>query len=435
VKPFLLCALLALAAPLAGAADAPPQRALTLMDLSDLAASRNPSTRVAWAQVRASQAAEALARAGYWPVLSGALQVQRSQSIANEGAQIAAQTRYAATLNFSYLIFDFGARGGALARAQADALAARYTADRALQDLTLEVESAYYAVIGTRAVEEASREALEQARANEDAARQRQAVGTATIADLYQAQAALASATLDVQRAEGARVIADGALAVAAGYSPDSTLTLSPWQTPDQPQLPVATAAELMQSAHDARADLLAAKAREQSAEAAVRVARAGWFPSLGALASAGRTKVAGRGTTQQYSAALRLDVPIFSGFSTRAAIDQAQAELDLASATTDQLRASVEQAVWVAFQNVQTARKSIDASRAQRRAAEAAADVIRARYKNGLATIIEVLTIESTLAQARVAEIQAGIDWATALAALGHDAGGLTIPVSGETP
>src|SRR5256885_1819758 len=70
------------------------------------------------------------------------------------------------------------------------------------------------------------RHSLAEAQANVEAARIRHDAGRATIADLYQAQAALASAQLNLQQAEGSRIIVDGALAVAVGYTPDTALSL-----------------------------------------------------------------------------------------------------------------------------------------------------------------------------------------------------------------
>lgn len=406
-----------------------PDRPLTLLELSDLALRNHPSTRAAWADVRRSEAAEQIARAAYWPTLSVAYTASRSRQIANEGTSVPAQTRYGPSASLSWLLLDFGTRGGTVDQAAADLLAARLTRDQALQDLLLTVETAYYARIGAQAVEEASRRSLEEAAANAEAARVRHDAGVATIADVYQAQAALASATLTAQQAAGNRIVAEGDLAVAAGYGPEVSLPLVEWHASGDPALPAGSVEQLLQQAREARPELLAAKASEQAADAAVRAARGRWWPTLTVGGSAGQTQVVDRGQTQQYSYNARIDLPIFSGFSTQAALDQAKAARDLASANAEIVQRSVEQAVWTAWQNVRTAHGTLDAARAQLRAAEQAADAIRARYKTGLASILEVLTTESVLASARVTDIQAAVNWEMALATLGHDAGGMKLP------
>lgn len=417
-----------------------PDKPLSLLELSDLALRNNATTRSAWADVRRSQAASVIAHAAYWPTLSAAFTAQRNQQIANEGNEVPAQTRYGPSVSVSYLLLDFGARSGTADQAAAQALATRLTLDQTLQDLLLTVESNYYYLIGAQAVDEASQRSLAEARANDDAAQVRHEAGVATAGDLYQAQAALAAATLAAQQAEGARLIADGDLAVAAGYPPDTSLKLVAWQPPENPVLPQLSVAALLQRAREARPELLAAKASEQAADAAIRAARSRNWPTLSFNGSAGRTRVDERGTTEQYNVSARVDLPLFAGFSVRGAIQQAQAARDAASADQEVLRRVVEQQVWTAFQNVQTARKNIDSARAQLRAAEQAAEAIRARYRGGLSTILEVLSTESTLAQARVTNIQAGVNWSLSLATLGHSAGGLhemaepAVPDTSET-
>ncbi len=424
----LLCLAILACSTSALAVEPLPPRPLGLIELTDLAMRNSPVTRAAWAQVRQSEAAETIARAGYWPTLSASYSIQRTQQLAFEGNAVPAQTRYGPTVNFSYLLLDFGARGGALDRAKAENLAAQLMQDQTIQDLLLTVESAYYAVIGARGLERAARQSLTEAQASSDAAQARHKSGAVTIGDLYQSQAALSSATLTLQQAEGSRVVAEGALAVALGYSPDTTVQLTDWQAPQNPQLPARSVQELLETTRSARPELLAAKAREQAADAAVRQARSDNWPTLNLTASGGRTTIVGRGTAEQYNAGVRLDLPLFSGFSVQGAIEQAKAGADLARADTESLRLSVEQQVWVAYQNVQTSRKGLDAASAQLRAAEQAADAIRARYRTGLSSILEMLTAEQALAQARIADVQAGIDWYQSLATLGHDAGGLGV-------
>ncbi|HZP12971.1 MAG TPA: TolC family protein [Nevskiaceae bacterium] len=424
-------ALLACAA--AQAAEPLPDKPLTLVEATDLAMRNNPSTRSAWALVRQSEAAETIARAGYWPTISASYSAQRLKQLAFEGTQVPWQTRYGPSVTFNWLLLDFGGRGGGIDRAHAETVAQRLTQTQSIADLMLTVESAYYAVIGARGVELASRLSRDEAQANADAADARRKSGVATIGDVYQAQAALAAATTTLQQAEGSRVVAEGALAVALGYAPDSVVQLAEWHPPENPELPPQTVQEMLQGARDARPELLASKAREQAAEAAVREARANNWPSLSASGTASRTTIEGRGTATSYSGGLRVDLPIFSGFSVKGAIDQAKAAVDQSQADTETLRLSVEQQVWVAYQNVQTSRKALDAARAQLRAAEQAADAIKARYKTGLSSILEVLSTEQALAQARIADVQAGINWYQSLSQLGHDAGGLSAPASGE--
>ncbi len=409
------------------AADPPPTRPLSLAELTAIALRNNPDTRVAWAAVEQSQAAERIARAGWWPTITASYAGQRSKATSSSDTEVPARTRYGPSVSLSYLLFDFGSRGGAIDQAAAEQLAARYSLNQTLQDLALAVETNYYLVIGNEALADANQLALDEAQANLDAARTRHGAGLATVADVYQAQSAAAAAQLSLQQSRGSARVARGALAAAAGYSPETVLQLRDWQPDDADiTLPATPLDALMEQARRARPELLAAQASEQAAAAAVRAARGNALPSLRLNASAAQTRVTDVGKTDQYSYGATLSVPVFQGFALRAAIDGARAALDSARASTESMRLSVEQQVWTAYQNVQTAHDSLAAARAQLESAQQAADAIRARYKNGLSSILDLLSTEATLAQARVAGIQAHLEWYLALATLAHNAGGL---------
>jgi len=53
----------------------------------------------------------------------------------------------------------------------------------------------------------------------------------------------------------------------------------------------------------------------------------------------------------------------------------------------------------------------------------------VHTRYKNGLDSILDVLSAQATLANARVQQVQARLNWFAALAAMGHAMGGLDAP------
>jgi outer membrane protein TolC len=195
--------------------------------------------------------------------------------------------------------------------------------------------------------------------------------------------------------------------------------------------MPVQSVASLMDDARNARPELLAAKSQEQAAAAKLTAVRGSGLPTLNFDATTGRTRVLDVGDSSQFNAMLTLKVPLFAGFGDRAAIHQAEAQLDSTRAGNDDLRGQVELQVWQSYQNLLTAAATLDSSAAQLRSAALAADVSNARYKSGLETILDVLSTQTTLANARVQQVQARLDWAAARAALGHAVGGLRVPAT----
>lgn len=418
------------------AAEPPPARALSLAELTSLALRNHPDTRVAWAAVEQSQGAERIARAGWWPTITASYTAQRSRSITNAGEDQPAQTRYGPSVSLSWLLLDFGNRSGTIDRAAASTVAAQYGLNQTLQDRVLAVESAYYTVLGVRALASAEQLAVDAARANLDAARTRHKAGLATIADVYQVEAALAAAELSQLQAQGQQRIAEGTLAAASGYAPDTPLSLAEEAlVAESVAMPELSLTDFLGAARRARPELLAAVANEQAAAAAARAARGSALPALRVNASAGQTHVVDRGSSEQYSGSVTLSVPLFAGGALQGAIQQARAAQRGASASTEATRLAVEQQVWIAYRNLETAHGSLRAAAAQLTAAQRSTDAIRARYRNGLSSVLELLTAESTLSRARVDSAQASLDWSLALATLAHDAGTLETGADGASP
>lgn len=409
--------------------------ALTLVELTDLALRRNPQTRLAWAALRASEAGVELARAGYWPQIDATLSAQRNRALNFSGLPSNTQTRYGASVSLSYLLWDFGSRSGLLDQAKFELTSAQLSQNQTVQDVILQVEQAYYLVLGLQAVVEANRQSLRDAETNLSAAQDRKASGLATVGDIYNLEAALAGVKLALQQSEGQLAVARGQLATAVGDSPDTLLPLAGWEEDVAPLMPSQSVADLLATARDARPELLAAKARERAAAANIDVTRGRGLPSLNFDAVAGQTHVVDVGDSSQFNALLSLNIPLFAGFGDRAALKQAEALRDTARATSDDLRSQVELQVWQAYQNLRTAGVTVDTSAAQLRSAQQAMEVSNARYKSGLNTILDVLSAQTALANARVQQVQARLDWVAGRAALGHAVGGLAPATSLESP
>lgn len=440
VSAALLLGSLLMASTASAATDAPatpvkaPQftRPFTLVELTDLALRNNPQTQIAWAQIRSSAAGVELTRAGYWPQISASYSITRNRTTNFTGGANQAQTRYGPSISLSYLLWDFGSRSGALDAAKFSLTAAQLSDNQTMQDVILAVEQDYYQVLGLQALTQTDELSIKDAEASLDAARQNQKSGLATIGDVYQAEAALAGAQLTLQQANGNLAVARGTLMVEVGFPASTNFNLAPWNQNSTPEMPKQTVTTLMAQARQARPELLASKASEQAAIANLEATKGRGLPTLTLSASGGSTRTRLSNETlssSTYQAGLTLSVPLFAGFGDQAANRQAQAAVDISQATNTQLRQQVELEVWQAYQNLHTAAVTFKTSKIQLKSAQQAETVTSARYHGGLSTILDLLTAQATLANARVQQVQARLNWTTALAALGHAVGGLTAP------
>ena len=416
---------------------------LTLPDVVDLALRNNPATRTSWAQARAAADAYGAARANYFPTVNGVVTAGRSeQPAAGGGVGLGGvRTSYGPSVSLNYLLFDFGGRGGTVQGARETAFAQAYTHNRVLQTTVLQVEQAYFTYVAARALHDAQRTAVQEAQTSHDAARRRDSVGLATIADVLQARTALAQAQLQLQTTEAQLQAARSSLAEALGVDPTAPYDVAA-RPEDVPVGDVTTSVEaLIDAALRGRPDLQAARVNAAAARAAVRTARAAALPSLSLSAGDGYTRSSLDPLTgRSYSVSLSLQIPLLDGGARAYDIARAQALADAASAQAASQRRAVIGDVYTSYYNLQTATRQVRTSDDLLASATASMRAAQARYANGVASILDLLTAQAALATARAQQAQSRWVWAQALAQLGYAAGALntrgqaTVPVTPDT-
>jgi outer membrane protein len=398
---------------------------LTLAEVVDLGLRNNAVTRISWANARAAAAAYGSEKGAYFPTIDGDVTGTRLKTVASQGRSAVTQSVLSPSLSLSYLLFDFGGRSGNVGAARNALLAANYSHNSTLQGVVLQIQTAYFQYIANRALLEAQRTTVKEAQANLAAAEERRRVGVATIADVLQARTAASQAELAAQATEGEVQTSRGALALslgipanlpydidtAAAHAPVSELTDS-----------VDT---LIAGALRDRPDLEASRAEFEASRAQISVARANRLPSLELSGSAGRTYT----TTlpnggNNYTISLGLRIPLFAGFSRVYDQQQAAAEADAAAARTDLLSQQVTYQVFSSYYALQTAARRARTARDLIASAEQSNEVALGRYKAGVGSVLDLLSAQTALADARAQQVLAQLQWNTSLAQLAHDAG-----------
>jgi len=120
----------------------------------------------------------------------------------------------------------------------------------------------------------------------------------------------------------------------------------------------------------------------------------------------------------------LSLEIPLFEGFSLRNNIRAAEARLKATRADLRQKEESVISDVWTAFYNMQTAAQQVTSSETLLTSSKESFRVSLARYRAGVAEIVELLNAQSTLTSARTQRVQAQTDLFISYAELLHAIG-----------
>ena len=402
---------------------------LTLADVVELALRNNPATRASWAQARATADAYAIARGAYFPTVTGFVDGGRSQQPGAANTVAGPRSSYGPSLSVNYLLFDFGGRRATVQGARESAFAVAYTHNRVVQSTVLQVEEAYFGYVSTRALRDAQRSAVAEAQASYNAARGRDSVGLATIADVLQARTAMAQAQLQLQTTEAQLQSARSALALAIGVPPTAPYDVAACADDVEVGAVSASADSLIDVALRERPDLQAARASLAAARTDVQSARGAALPSLALSAGNGYTHSSLRPLTgRTYSLSLTVQIPLFDGGAKEYGIARAEALAQVAAAQAAAQRQTVISDVYTSYYDLQTAAQQVHTSDELLASATASMRAARARYSGGVGSIVDLLTAQAALADARAQQAQSRWTWAQALARLGYASGILDV-------
>lgn len=410
----------------------PPAGArLELAQIADISLSNNPLTRTTWLNARDFEANLGSVRAAYLPTVELDATLLRARVVSGTGT-VTSTTLAAPALSLDYLLFDFGGRNAATEAARQALIAADYTHNQAIQDVILHVEQAYYDYLDAKALLTAQTSTIKERQTSLDSADARHRAGIATIADVLQARTALSQAKLTYETIGGNLHKLQGTIATTMGL-PAAT----PFEVGELPlEVPAQQVSDAVESlighAIADRPDLAAARAAVEQARARITVARSQGLPSVGLGLSVAPTftnSISQR--TTPYSAGVSLRFPLFTGFRNTYDIRAAEIETQLASENALGLEQQINLQVWTSYYDLQTATQRVTTSRDLLRDAQESVDVAQGRYRAGIGNILDLLTAEAALENARSEEVQARTDWFLSVAQLAHDTGSLIPAVS----
>jgi outer membrane protein TolC len=423
---------------------------LTLPDVIDLGLLNNPQTRQSYANARAAGATIGAAYGRYLPQVTVGVTGERvgttSAGIGTStgGGTIGGGTTTKGnggsthelvqpTASASWLLFDFG-RSSAIEYAKEDAYATSFTHNATIQAVVLAIEQAYFNYNSAKATRDGDVETVREDSVNLAAAKDRHDAGVATISDVLVAQSTLSAEELTLETDEGTVHTTRGALAVAVGFPANLPYDIAP----EPPNVPISGIAEsvdsLVKVAVNARPDLQSFRAQARQAHANIGVIKGDGLPSLTLGSSASHTHyVDASGTDGSvYTGQIGVSFPIFQGFQNAYNVLQAKELAKASDANAEYQRDQVVYQVFTSYYNLRTATARVKSSNDLLASSQTSYDVAIGQYRQGVGSILTVLTAQAALASARSQQAQARWTWYFDLAQLSHDIGG--IGLHGET-
>ncbi len=408
--------------------------------LLDLALRENPDTRFAWESARQAAANFGAARAPYYPLVSAdsANGYTRTLFPLPKGELAQYKLWQAEPLvQMTYTLLDFGRRSSSAEAARQALAAANFSFDRKMQDVVFAVQRAYYALCAAKAAVTAARQNLELAQSDFDAVRQRVDLGLATEPALLLAKERVAQSQYDVANAELLVHDAQAGLAAAIGIPANQPIEVASLEALPVPTVLGGQVDELIAATVRQRPDLAAKVAGLRASEARVALAKAAWYPTVNMTANYGqliwRYTFDGPPSTwanqPQYSALITLQWDLFTGLKRLNDVRAAEAEDEATRAGVRSAEIGAIAQMWRAYYEFQSSLKKYSYGQALVAAAKEAYDANSETYRQGLSTIIELLTAQRDLANARYTLIQSRADLLTSYAAVTYAAGAMRRP------
>lgn len=252
-------------------------------------------------------------------------------------------------------------------------------------------------------------------------------VGTAIPLDRLQAKTVHTQRQIERIRAEGEAARLRGELAALMGDVSQTAWTLQDDEAAFSQTLDLGRAVEaLIEAARTRRPELRAAEATLAAREAGVRSAESEGKPRLSAFFDA-RRQDSGTLAATSSNLGVNLTIPLFTGYRSTYQIAAAQTQAELAAAERDRVGNQVALEVWRTFYRLRSETEADSRSADLVESAAAAERVALGRYRAGLGILLDVLSAQANLAQARQGQLQTRLGLRVARAELAQAMGELS--------
>lgn len=387
-----------------------------LVALIELALAGNRNLQIAVSRMEQAEAVWGIQRGQMFPQLGGAFSGSRqaSPSPASPTGSNVISSQYSAGVAVTAFELDLFGRLRNLSESAYQQFLASAEGTRAVQiALVADTAIQYYRYRMAQVMYELTNETYKIRKRTYDLVNARFRSGVASERDAVQAKALVDAAAADMARFTREREQARNALAILIGQPlpmdlPDSL----PFAALDQVKdIPVGLPSELLER----RPDIRAAENVLMAANANIGAARAAFFPNISLTGSVGTASTSlgdlFSSGTGAWAFTPSVSLPIFSGGSLQASLEQASAAQREAVATYQQ---SVEQAfreVSDALAGEATFSSQLDARGAQSRSAQRYYDLSNARFFNGIDSFLDVQVAQVELFNSRLQEVQTGFE------------------------
>ena len=442
----LLCVQPNLPYTLAAAED---PKVLTLSESLELAKQHNLSIQTAEQDLRAAEARVRAARAGLLPRIIGSgnytyfKDVQKSVIQADGGfgfpipdenrngtsqpttdneaelieLEFGAHHNVQGTVNLTQPLFAWGRYYYSYQAAKIGYEATKKSVKVVHEQLRLDVSEAFYRVLVAQEFVRVAEQSVDLVKNHLAIAQASFEAGAATHFDVLRAKVQLSIAESQLIRAKNGVQTSTNAYKTLLNLPLSAEISVNgTFETPDMEM----KLSDLIARAFETRPEISSAKLNEQVGQKQLDVAKTRnrpdftFFSNYQISANERLTE-----PNRIWSLGLQINVPIFDGLATRAAVQQSESTLKQRQLGTERIRTAVELEVRNAYLNLLEAKTLIAAQRETVAQARESVRIATLQFENGMITTVALTDTQLALTQAEVNRLQAQHDYVVGLARL----------------
>ncbi|UCD16722.1 MAG: TolC family protein [Candidatus Zixiibacteriota bacterium] len=350
---------------------------------------------------------------------------ERELFFAGEKVPISLNNDFSLSLSLTQPLYVGGKVGSAM---QVARIYDRYSKEKVRQieaEIIYSAESLFYSAILAESHLEVLEKAYEQFSYNYDVVDKYYGQGLVSEFELLRARVEKANLEPQLVAAKAGLNIAQKSLKSFLGLSLDEAIAIVV-DFGDTAAIEPPMLDSLVTAALNSRPEIAQARLQKEGYDKAVRIAKASWiYPTVSLntsydiTASSDDFKLENREVSKTWTASLLLSVPLFDGGRTIGEVRKVKVDYYQAMLAEQQMYDDVRLEVEQAYDKLIQARKALDLQKETIAQAEEGLRIANLRYESGVGTLLEVLSAQTALTDARTNEADAIYQFRLAKSAL----------------
>lgn len=394
---------------------------ITFHEAIEMALEHNKGILAARDAVRKAETGVTIARSGFLPTIDvqgsytrlaelPAIEIE-IPGLGTKEFQMGEMENYVARASLQQPLFTWGKILGGYKISKLNLDATREDYRKQENELVFDVTKSFYSILVLKELVKLTEDAYEQTQNHVNVVGKRYNAGVASKFDLLRVRVQLKNMEPQVIKVKNGLEIAKTGFKTLIGLPQDSPISLEEELKYEPIEIDLEKS---IKEAEVNRPEIKSLALRKQMASEALLIAKKANWPTLAFIANYDYKKPVyfknAWGTDWNVTVALQM--PIFTGLGNIGKMREARYRLSQAEHRLNLLKEGIELEIRVAYLGIEEAKKLVESQKENIIQAEEALSIVEERYKQGLATSLEVMDTQLALTQAKTNWLQSLSDY-----------------------